>query len=193
MLVPLARVILKFEIKRDEELLNSAYKKGRELRRQNEIYEDEIKSLNYRLNRIKSILKENKNFKYEIALTKNEEIVFISYKEKEVFDSIYLHAENGENQFWDSQMMFKNWGEELRIEDFLTRNGLQNKGYGRALMEFVIKKAKELGIKNISGNLSHVDKDNFPWLLPFYESFGFSCTFDIEPRGAIIGKAYLSL
>ncbi len=190
---PLARLILKSEIIREKKLLNNSYERNRELNSLKEVQEKNIKKLSYRLDRMKGFLLDNKKLRSEVFLTRNEEIVFISYNIENIFDNIYLHGENGENNFWDSQMAFNKWGDELSVENFQTRNDLQNNGYGRVLLEFAIKKAKELGVKHISGKLSDRDKENFSWLLPFYESFGFKCIIYDEPKGPILGHANLSL
>ena len=94
---PLARLILKSEIIREKKLLNNSYERNRELNSLKEVQEKNIKKLSYRLDRMKGFLLDNKKLRSEVFLTRNEEIVFISYNIENIFDNIYLHGENGEN------------------------------------------------------------------------------------------------
>lgn len=171
----IARMILKSEFESKQKFLEISQNKRSELYKNNEILIEENKLLSKRLERMKYILERNENSTTEAALTKHGEIVFMTYSQKNLFDSIYLSGENGDDKFWDSVMHFRDYGNEIKIVDFLTRNDSENRGYGRVLMNFVIAEARKKGIKCITGDLSSVDADNFDWLIPFYESFGFDC------------------
>lgn len=170
-----ARRILKNEFESERKFLEISQNKGSELYKKNEILIEENKFLSKRLERLKYILEKNENSMTEATLTKHGEIVFMNYSQKNIFDSIYLSGENGDDKFWDSVMHFRDYGNEIKIVDFLTKNDSENKGYGRVLMNFVIAEARKKDIKCITGDLSSVDADNFHWLIPFYESFGFEC------------------
>ncbi|MDW9381943.1 GNAT family N-acetyltransferase [Chryseobacterium sp. JV558] len=171
----IARMILKSEFESKQKFLEISQNKRSELYKNNEILIEENKLLSKRLERMKYILERNENSTTEATLTKHGEIVFMTYSQKNLFDSIYLSGENGDDKFWDSVMHFRDYGNEIKIVDFLTRNDSENRGYGRVLMNFVIAEARKKGIKCITGDLSSVDADNFDWLIPFYESFGFDC------------------
>lgn len=171
----IARMILKSEFKSREKFLEISQNKRNELYKKNEILMEENKLLTKRLERLKYILERNESAMTEAALTKHGEIVFMTYSQKNIFDSIYLSGENGDDKFWDSVMHFSDYGNEIKIEDFRTKNDSENKGYGRVLMNFVIAEARKKDIKYITGDLSSVDADHFDWLIPFYESFGFDC------------------
>jgi len=60
---------------------------------------------------------------------------------------------------------------ELFIGDF--GSNIENKGYGSILLRNVIKLAKQLGCKTITGNLSSVDGGHFDKLRYLYEKYGF--------------------
>lgn len=60
---------------------------------------------------------------------------------------------------------------ELLIGDF--ESDIENKGYGSILLQNVIKLAKMIGLKQITGNLAAVDSDHFDKLRYLYEKFGF--------------------
>lgn len=171
----IARMILKNEFELKQKSLEISQNKRSELYKENEILIQENKLLSKRLERLKYILERNENSMTEATLTKHGEIVFMTYSQKNIFDSIYLSGENGNCNFWDSVMHFRDYGNEIKIVDFITKNDSENRGYGRVLMNFVIAEARKKGIKCITGDLSSVDADNFDWLIPFYESFGFDC------------------
>lgn len=60
---------------------------------------------------------------------------------------------------------------ELFIGDF--ESDIENKGYGSILLRNVIKLAKMIGVKWITGNLSAVDSDHFDKLEHLYSKHGF--------------------
>lgn len=60
---------------------------------------------------------------------------------------------------------------ELFIGDF--ESDIENKGYGSILLRNVVKLAKLIGLRQITGNLSAVDSDHFGKLRYIYEKFGF--------------------
>lgn len=190
-LKPLARLILKDEIKYDQDLLDSVREVGRDLRKVNEqILEDNI-SLNKRLNRIKDVVKKNENKTREISLTEKDEIVIITYDKKKVFDFIDIFGEYGENPTYDSRIALQTFGDNIKIKDFTSqRLGF---GYGRSLLNFTIIKAKESSFKSIYGDLSPEDQARFSWLIPFYESQGFICTLFENSKQFMLGKIEMNL
>ncbi|MCS3529595.1 GNAT family N-acetyltransferase [Chryseobacterium sp. JUb7] len=171
----IARIILKNEFEDERKFLEISQNKRTELYKENEILIERNKQLSKRLERLKYIIEKNNNSKTEASLTKYGEIVLITYSQINIFDNIYLSGENGDDKFWDSVMRFKDYGSEIKIADFVTKNDSENRGYGRALMNFVIAEARRKNVKCITGDLSNVDSDSFEWLIPFYESFGFDC------------------
>ncbi|MBP2615821.1 GNAT family N-acetyltransferase [Chryseobacterium jejuense] len=184
----IARRILKNEFEDDQKFLEISDHKRTELYKENEILIERNKQLSKRLERLKYIIEKDNNSKTEVSLTKNGEIVLITYSQINIFDKICLSGENGDGKSWDCVMSFKNYGSEIKIADFVTKNDSENKGYGRALMNFVIAEAKRKNIKCITGDLSSVDSDSYEWLIPFYESFGFDCILfndDKKIRGSI--------
>lgn len=187
----LARFILKDEFVKENELLNKSFDRNKELNDLKNKYENENKLLNSRLKRLKEIIENNKDKKCEFSLTKSGEIICFAYNGNKFFDSIYVFGENGKDTNKDCFMNFSNCGEVLKIEDFMSKN--QNHGYGRALMSFVIQKAYDENKKYIKGGLSSVDSQNFKWLIPFYESFGFECKFLADQTRSIVGSVNLDL
>jgi len=187
--------ILKNEIdeerERNAEILSAIHKKLDTLTKEKENLFDENTLLTTRFNRFKEIIEDNINDVFELTTTKNNELVIISYSKQNIFDTIRLFGENGKNKYGDCKIELTKRGEEIHIQDFQSK--IEGKGYGRVLMDFIIKKASEKKFRSITGKLSTVDSKNFNWLIPFYESFGFECTL-YKPDGKIIvGKIELNL
>jgi GNAT superfamily N-acetyltransferase len=191
MLQRISRFILKNEIKKEQENFSVLCKKNDVLKNEKENIFTENNLLTAKLDRFREIIKNDINKTYELAITTNNELVVISYSKKEIFDNIKLFGECGNNKDWDSKMEFTKRGEEIHIEDFQSK--IEGKGYGRLLMDFTIKKALEKKLISITGKLSSVDSENFNWLIPFYESFGFDCTQYKDDGKVIVGKIELNL
>jgi len=60
---------------------------------------------------------------------------------------------------------------ELFIGDFVS--DIENKGYGTILLRNVIKLAKMIGLRRLTGNLSSVDSGHFEKLNHLYSKYGF--------------------
>ena len=79
---------------------------------------------------------------------------------------------------WSISPFFPNNKEEniffdIMIDDI--RADTSQKGYARAMLEFLINKAKQdKNIYRIYGMISYSDEKSFDWLIPFYESVGFN-------------------
>lgn len=191
----ISRFILKNEInekgEKNAELFSVLHKKNDLYKKENEKITTENIVLLARFSRFKEILEDSPNNTFELRTTKNNELVIISYSKYNVFDTIRLFGENGDNKYWDSKVEFTKRGAEIHIEDFQSK--IEGKGYGRVLMDFTIKKALEINMSSITGKLSNVDSKSFNWLIPFYESFGFECTLYEPDEKIIVGKIELNL
>ncbi len=177
-LKPIMRWFLRKELNSLREELHGYQNRNRQLRREVENLIEEKSNLNNRIERLKIIVrkKTNDHHRNEITLTKNDELVVITYNEKNIFTTIYLDGEMGDHPFWDCKIELRNQtdpSEGIKIDDFLSNK--EGNGYGRTLLNFLIKEAKKRGIKKIYGDLASVDKDSFDKLIPFYESVGFTC------------------
>lgn len=63
---------------------------------------------------------------------------------------------------------------------------VENKGYGSSMLKNIIKLARDIGVREITGNLSEVDSDHFDKLKYFYVKHGFKIAmFDGGNSGAI--------
>jgi len=77
----------------------------------------------------------------------------------------------------------------LHIENLTIKEKYRNKGYAKKLLELVIDKAKELGIKQIYLNAYHISMDkDLPRLVKLYESFGFRIFLKHENNALMIKK-----
>ncbi len=191
MLKRMSQFILKKEIKEEKDFFSVLDKKIDVLEKEKENILTINNTLIERFNRFKEIIKDDRNKIYELAITSNNELVVISYSKKEIFDTIKLFGESGNNKDWDSFMSFYKMGKTIKICDFQSK--IRGKGYGRVLMDFIIKKSREENITYITGDLSDVDSESFNWLIPFYESFGFQCTLYEPNKNVIVGKIELKL
>ncbi|MBT0551904.1 GNAT family N-acetyltransferase [Riemerella anatipestifer] len=177
-LKPIMRWFLRKELNSLREELHGYQNRNRELRRQVEILTEEKSDLNNRIGRLKTIVrkKTNDHYRNEITLTKNDELVVITYNENDIFDTIYLNGEMGDHPSWDCKIELINQTDfikKVKIADFLSNK--KGDGYGRTLLNFLIKEAKKRGIKKIYGDLAYTDRADFDKLIPFYESVGFTC------------------
>jgi GNAT superfamily N-acetyltransferase len=191
MLKKMSRFILKNEIKEKQDFFSVLHKKNDVLKKEKENIFTENNALRARFNRFREIIKDNRNKTYELAITKNNELVVISYSKKEIFDTIELFGESGNNKDWDSEIEFLKRGEKIHITSFMSK--IKGKGYGRVLMDFVLKNAVEQKYTSITGELSSSYSDNFNLLIPFYKSFGFECTLCESDEKIIVGKIELNL
>jgi hypothetical protein len=187
----ISRFILKNDIKeeqkRNAEICSVLTEKLNHLKKENDFFLNQ----NIKFNRFREIINNNKNDFFELTTTKNNELVIISYSKLNTFNEIKLFGENGNYKFGDSIMKFTKIGDTIHIQDF--ESFIKEKGYGRVLMTFSVKKAFEENFSNITGNLAAVDSDSFKWLIPFYESFGFECIQYEESNNSIMGKIELTL
>ncbi|AIM35302.1 hypothetical protein KO02_00425 [Sphingobacterium sp. ML3W] len=190
-LKPLARFILRNEIKYDKELLEQTRQLKSRLHGENEQLKEDVIEFNRRLDRIKYIITQNKDKTCEISLTEKGEIVVITYDRNNVFDYIKIFGENSNHPYYDCQVALHTFGNDLKIVDFSSyRPGF---GYGKTLLNFTFNKAKRSKFKRVYGDLSYMDKGGFNRLVPFYESFGFTCTLFEDTNQTIIGKIEMDL
>lgn len=177
-LKPIMRWFLRKELNDLRKELNSYQNRNCQLRTQIENLIEEKSNLNNRIERLKMIVrKKTKDYhRNEITLTKNDELVVITYNEDNIFTTIYLDGEMGEEPSWDCKIELSNQTNSfgaVKIDDFLSSK--KGNGYGRTLLNFLIKEAKKKEIKKIYGDLAYEDRANFDKLIPFYESIGFTC------------------
>lgn len=57
------------------------------------------------------------------------------------------------------------------------KSNVENRGYGSLVLKNIIKQAKEIGVKEVVGNLSKIDSDHFDKLEYFYSKHGFDVSF----------------
>lgn len=195
LLKTISRFILKNEInderQKNAKIFSALHEKLNVFKKENEKISTENIKFEARFSRFKEIVENSINDTFELAITRKNEFVIISYTNCNIFDSIKLFGENGKNKFWDSKIEFIKRGEEIHIADFQSK--IEGKGYGRVLMDFTIKKALEKKFTSITGKLSSVDSKNFNFLIPFYKSFGFDCTLYKVDEKMIVGKIELNL
>lgn len=184
---PLARFILKEDLEKEELLKRDLFFKIKNLRNDKEILTKLNDEFTIKQNRLKKSIIKNKDFRIsELMVTDEGEFIIINYSRKQLFDTIFLISERGNHSVYDCKMEMITDGQTIKITNFeSTKRGF---GYGKILMDFVIDKAIQKGIKTICGELSDVDEDGFERLIPFYESFNFKCKWYDEPRGRMLGK-----
>ncbi len=180
-----------FELKK--KMLDSSYKTNRQIRAQLDAVTQQNE--NYKKNKNKIIdLLERDNFYTREIFSRNDEILIVYYNSNDIFDSIYLlgeYGEYGDHPTNDSRINLSLHGNNLKIDDFISNT--KNKGYGRFLLKFLIEKAKNNNLEEIYGDLSPEDSSNFIWLIPFYESLGFTCTLFNDPAQKMNGEIRLKL
>ncbi len=172
-LKPLARFILRKELEFDKKHSDMIYEAKRNLHNVCERQKDEIKEFNRRFDRIKYIIKQNKDKTCELSLTERDEIIMIAFDKNDIFDYIKVYGENGDHPHYDCQISLQTFGHNLKIHDFTSRRA--GYGYGKTLLEFTINEAKRNNIQKVYGDLSYEDRAGFDRLIPFYKSFGFEC------------------
>ena len=164
---------------------------------------DALKSKNYNLkkdydiskNQFLKLKKENKALNHfllnnqnnystvYVRKDKNDTLCLISlspnilsvYKYNDEYFRQKLHVNYRSGTFF--HVKSKNYHSALFIEDIQVTEENCNLGLGSLAMEILIKKAKSNKIKIITGELSHVDKDNKERRYHFYRKFGFDIDF----------------
>lgn len=86
----ISRFILKNEIKEEQKRNVESSSSFDKMRKKNMNISTENIVLTTRFNRLKEKIKENRNKTLELGITKNKELVVISYSKKKVFDIIEL-------------------------------------------------------------------------------------------------------
>lgn len=190
-LKPIARSILRGENLVEKHKLQDCYRENADLRLAAAKLSGQNQVLDKRLRRIKYMVEKSESHRGELLLTKYGEIVSIIYGTEKLAGNIRLLGENGNGEFFDSEMYLQKSENELKITDFKSQE--KRKGYGRSLIKFVIAEAGRLGVERIYGDLSSQDEANFEWLIPFYESLGFRCIMFKESKPPIIGSMFMEL
>lgn len=188
---PIFRYLVQEEIKYEKDRYDDLLKKYREKSKEYNDNSKIIERLSKKLIRLESIFEYYKDWKFEISYTNKAEIVFLFSYNQNKLDSFYLCGINGSHHSNDCRIYLINYLDDMKIVDIISNT--TNRGYARTLLEFTIKKAKELGVKKIYGDLSSVDSDSFDWLIPFYESLGFECTLFNDKGARMDGKIEMTL
>lgn len=193
-LEPLAKLILKEDLKRLNDTKNKLYTEIRVLNEQNEEYSNELDLINERHKRLAKLIQEKELINCDLSLTDKNEIVFISKSETsgttlKLYGTESIHHYRDSHIFYSS--IYDNSKKVIKIHDLISDT--IKKGYGRALMTHFIEKMKNEGINVVWGDLSPVDKESFNWLIPFYESLGFTCTLFDQPSGKMLGRVEMVL
>lgn len=180
------------DFEKQKKKLESSYESNRILKDKIENALKQNKLIEDNRNRILNFLKRTTVYTREIFISNNE-ILIIYYCSENIFDIIYLLGENGIDPTNDSRINLSlNLSKKiLKIDDFISNSA--NKGYGRFLMKYLIEKAKENKIEEIYGDLAPEDSPKFNWLIPFYESLGFTCTLFNDPKENMHGEIRLKL
>lgn len=63
---------------------------------------------------------------------------------------------------------------------------IENKGYGSIMLRNIITLAKNVSVREITGNLSSTDSDHFDKLKHFYDKFGFMVKIDAKRQSGTI-------
>lgn len=164
------------------------------LTKRNEELRKEIYTLEVKKNELQYVLKSYEYFKQSLEIFRFEKAVDIVENKQ---GNLYLLMEH---QYQD-KLTFQLSGirhpglycplllatindKVIKIDDFYARE--EDAGNGTLLLQALDKKAKEIGVEKIIGELSPVDKDHFDKLEYFYSKNGFKVTFTTDmSRGSI--------
>lgn len=182
--------INKKDFERKMKKLELSYENNRILRAELDVIVKQNQILEKNRGRILSLLERNAFYTKEM-FNNNNEILIVYYNSNDIFDSIYLLGENGNHPTNDSRINLRLHGNNLKIDDFISNT--KNKGYGRFLLKFLIGKAENYNLEEIYGDLSPTERSDFIWLIPFYESLGFTCTLFNDPTKKMDGEIRLKL
>lgn len=193
---PSLKYILRADYKRFE-------KQNKELRESIYSYRRENKSL---ASKVEQLEKEKKllslltdkynNTTLAVSKTRYNEVVFISEYVSSYLTTLTIHSLDNEFVKNDCVIHYSIRGNNrIHIIDFQASS--LRRGYGRVLLNYFLLKVKNENNKNspieVRGDLSPVDKDSFSWLIPFYESVGFTCVLFDNPNGRMLGKVFIIL
>jgi ribosomal protein S18 acetylase RimI-like enzyme len=120
---------------------------------------------------LKIFTKQDNEDSYTITLRDNDEFAGSCYLDIKTNAYWYFEDDMSEEEY---DKLFPN-DIFLHIENLAIKEKYRNKGYAKKLLELIIDKAKELGIKQIYLNASHISMNqDLPRLIKLYESFGFN-------------------
>lgn len=120
---------------------------------------------------LKIFTKQDNEDSYTITLRDNDEFVGSCYLDIKLNAYWYFEDDMSEEEY---DKLFPN-DIFLHIKNLEIKEKYRNKGYAKKLLELIIDKAKELGIKQIYLNAYHMSMDkDLPRLVKLYESFGFN-------------------
>lgn len=186
---PLAKLILKEDLKRLNDTQNRLYADIRQLKKQNKEYAEKLTLISDRKKRLTKLVQEDKLKNCDVSLTEKNEIVFIT-KAQTSGTTLNLYGSDSTYHYRDSHIFYSNIFDEakkvVKIHDLISDT--IKKGYAKALMIQFIKNMKNEGVNVIKGDLSPVDQDSFSWLIPFYESLGFRCTLFTPDPTKMLGE-----
>ena len=191
LIVPIGKWALKNKLNQNNEKLQGTYSENRDLHEKYKVLKLEHDEFVKKIERIRSFAKRNKGNDIEISLTANDEIVVLAIDEREIISSIELCGENVYYKNYDAEINFIFYENKVKIVDF--RSFTRGRGYGRVLMHSAIQYFRRSECTEIFGDLSKEDEANFNWLIPFYQSFGFSCEFFEKEDSMILGRISMTL
>ncbi|EHO13840.1 GNAT family N-acetyltransferase [Myroides odoratimimus] len=178
----LARYILRYELNNSNKTREILSNRNQTLSNQNRDFTDDLKRSQKNKKRLLKIINEKKDKSCDLAITSKDEIVYI-FTSGTYFISLQLYGTDSNHAWSDSEILYSIHGfkEDIVKIDSLDSN-TKRKGYARTLMIYFIEKMKEQKVTEIYGDLSPVDKNSFDWLIPFYESLGFTCTLPTDNK-----------
>lgn len=115
------------------------------------------------------------NGRYSILDKGNDWFVYSINNTSEIFEDHYtvIHLYlMGYGLACRSSIVYNPEEKSILIGDIVST--IENKGYGSLVLRSIIKLAKRIEAKEITGNLSCVDSDHFDKLKHFYFKHGFS-------------------
>lgn len=182
---------LKNELNQNNERLQLTYSENRDLCEKYKVLKLEHEEFVKKVGRIRSFAKRNKGNDIVTSLTVNDEIVVLAIDEREIISSIELCGENVYYKNYGAEINFEFYENKVKVVDFRSFN--RGRGYGRVLMHSAIQYFRRSKCTEIFGNLSKEDAANFNWLIPFYQSFDFTCEFFEKEDTMILGKISMTL
>ncbi len=189
----LAKYILRAELTQLYDSKNKVYLMLREANNSNKEHLKRFKLLEKRQQRLVSQIENGEGRNWDLTLTDSKEIALIYSMESL---GTYLILIGSESDYFrkDCSICYSFMSVEpsiVKVTDFTSNT--KRKGYGKALMLYFIQKMRKEGVVEVWGDLAHTDEDSFYWLIPFYESLGFTCTLFDDQTSGMRGKITMFL
>lgn len=191
---PFLKYLLRSDYERFEKQNKDRLETIYSYRRENEALLKRIEQLEKEKRLLSLLADEYNNIPLAISKTKNDEVVFIREHVSGHSTTLTIHSLDNEFVKNDCEITYSTFCDNrIHIDDF--QASTMRRGYGRTLLNYFFLKIKTEKDKNlqikISGDLSPEDKENFDWLISFYESMGLTCVLFDNPNGGMLGKVYI--